>query len=381
MIIGRELFVESLSYFTVTINKKRPQRGMLNMNTAIANTITAAGSKAQYDACAKRLIGQKIILAHILVRTVDEFKGMKPEEVVLLIEGAPQIGTVPVNPGMTNMQNTDNSNTDASQNITDTIDASDISRLTNTQVGGLNTEDSEINEGTIRFDIIFYVRMRDGLAQMIINVEIQKDQPKDYHLLNRSIYYVSRMVSSQKNRDFEHSNYDDLKPVFSIWICLNMDENSLTRYYLSNENILGTPHWKGKQDLLNIVLIGITREVLQQDDKYELHRLLGTLLSDKLSINTKFEIMKNEYHIPLNDDFRKDVNIMCNLGEGIEERAIRETTERVTKEVTKSVIKEMTEQFILSMYKKGYSLEQISDIIDKSTTEIEEIVNTAVLSV
>ena len=116
--------------------------------------------------------------------------------------------------------------------ITDAIDASDISRSTNTRVGGLNTEDSEINEGTIRFDIIFYVRMKDGLAQMIINIEIQKDQPKDYHLLNRSIYYVSRMISSQKDRDFEHSNYDDLKHVFSIWICLNMDENSLTRYYL-----------------------------------------------------------------------------------------------------------------------------------------------------
>lgn len=181
------------------------------------------------------------------------------------------------------------------------------------------------------------------------------------------------MISSQKDRDFEHSNYDDLKHVFSIWICLNMDENSLTRYYLSSENILGNPQWKGKQDLLNIVLIGITREIPKQDEKYELHRLLGTLLSDKLAINTKFEIMKSEYHIPLNDDFRRDVNIMCNLGEGIEERAIRETTERVTNE--------MTQQFIISMYKKGYSLEQISDIIDKSTSEIEEIVNTAVLSV
>ena len=369
--------MESLSGFTVTINKKRTQRGMLNMNTAIVNTITAAGSKAQYDACAKRLIGQKIILSHILVRTVEEFKGMKPEEVVLLIEGDPQIGTVPVSPCMTNRQNTNNSNTDVNQNITDVINASDISIPTNTRVGGLNTEDSEINEGTIRFDIIFYVRMKDGLAQMIINVEIQKDQPKDYHLLNRSIYYVSRMISSQKDRDFEHSNYDDLKHVFSIWICLNMDANSLTRYYLSSENILGNPKWKGKQDLPNIVLIGITREIPKQDEKYELHRLLGTLLSDKLAINTKFEIMKSEYHIPLNDDFRRDVNIMCNLGEGIEERAIRETTERVTKEVTK----EMTEQFILNMYKKGYSLEQISDIMNKSTTEIEEIVNVAILPV
>lgn len=50
----------------------------------------------------------------------------------------------------------------------------------------------------IRFDIIFYVRMKDGLAQVIINIEIQKDEPTQYFLLNRAIFYVSRMVSSQK---------------------------------------------------------------------------------------------------------------------------------------------------------------------------------------
>ena len=132
------------------------------------------------------------ILAHILVRTVDEFKGMQPEEAVAYIEGEPLIGIVPVNPGMTN---------------TGRIKERTI--LTES-IKGLNTEDSEINEGTIRFDIIFYVWMKDGLAQMIINIEIQKDQPADYHLLNRSIYYVSRMISSQKGRDFVKSKYNGL---------------------------------------------------------------------------------------------------------------------------------------------------------------------------
>ena len=34
-----------------------------------------------------------------------------------------------------------------------------------------STESSEIDEGKVCFDIIFYVRMRDGLAKMIINLE------------------------------------------------------------------------------------------------------------------------------------------------------------------------------------------------------------------
>ena len=50
---------------------------------------------------------QKNILAHILVKTVDEFKEMKPEDAVMYIEGEPKIGIVPVEPGLTNTEKTD----------------------------------------------------------------------------------------------------------------------------------------------------------------------------------------------------------------------------------------------------------------------------------
>ena len=47
----------------------------------------------------------------------------------------------------------------------------------------------EINEGLARFDIVFYVRTKDGLSQIIINVEAQKDEPGEYEILNRAISY------------------------------------------------------------------------------------------------------------------------------------------------------------------------------------------------
>ena len=160
------------------------------MNTEITNAVNAAGDKAQYDARVKRILAQKNILAHILVKTVDEFKGMKPEDVVTYIEGEPKVGIVPVEPGLTNVEK---------------IDA------TGQRIVGLNTENAEINEGLVRFDIIFYVRMKNGLSQIIVNVEAQKDEPDKYKLLNRAIFYVSRLVSSQKERDFVNTNYDDIK--------------------------------------------------------------------------------------------------------------------------------------------------------------------------
>ena len=59
----------------------------------------------------------------------------------------------------------------------------------------------------------------------------------------------------------------------------------------------------------------------------------------------------------------KEVYTMCNLSQGI--------VDRVTAEVTaKNLI-----DFIIKMHQKGYTLEQISEIAEKSVPEIEEIID------
>ena len=303
------------------------------MNTEIANAVNAAGDKAQYDTRVKRLLAQKSILAHILVKTVDEFKGMKPEDVVKYIEGEPSISVVPVEPGLANMEKPDA----AGQRIV-----------------GLNTENAEINEGLVRFDIIFYVRMKNGLSQIIVNIEAQKDEPTEYKILNRAIFYVSRLISSQKERDFVNTNYDDIKQVFSIWICMNMDDNSLSHIHLTKDEMLKPCNWKGNLDLLNIVLIGITNEIPKHDEKYEMHRLIGALLSSELKEQEKLDIIEHEYNIPISQEFREDVSIMCNLSQGIEDKAIA--------------------KIVMNMYKIGYTPNQIADAVGVSVDEVEAII-------
>lgn len=309
------------------------------MNTEIANAVNAAGDKAQYDTRVKRLLAQKSILAHILVKTVDEFKGMKPEDVVKYIEGEPSISVVPVELGLANMEKTD---------------------ATGQCIVGLNTENAEINEGLVRFDIIFYVRMpsivgrKNGLSQIIVNIEAQKDEPTEYKILNRAIFYVSRLISSQKERDFVNTNYDDIKQVFSIWICMNMDDNSLSHIHLTKDEMLKPCNWKGNLDLLNIVLIGITNEIPEHDEKYEMHRLIGALLSSELKEQEKLDIIEHEYNIPISQEFREDVSIMCNLSQGIEDKAIA--------------------KIVMNMYKIGYTPNQIADAVGVSVDEVEAII-------
>ncbi len=210
----------------------------------------------------------------------------------------------------------------------------------------------------IRFDIIFYVRMKDGVSQVIVNLEAQKDNPTSYYLLNRAVFYVSRLISSQKERDFVKTNYNDIKRVFSIWVCMNMDENSMDYVHLTDDKLLGSYPWKGGLDLLNIVLIGIANELPEHDDKYELHRLLSTLLSMELSVDEKLGIMEKEYSIPLDDRIREDVSEMCNLSQGIREKGGTEREEKI----------------ILNMHRKGYTSEQIAEIVEKSISEVEGVI-------
>ena len=167
------------------------------------------------------------------MKTVDEFKGMKPEDVVKYIEGEPSISVVPVEPGLANMEKTD---------------------ATGQRIVGLNTENAEINEGLVR--------------------------------------------------------------------------------------------------------IGITNEIPEHDEKYEMHRLIGALLSSEFKEQEKLDIIEHEYNIPISQEFREDVRIMCNLSTGIEERATEKTSEK----------------FILNMYKKGYTLDQIADVAETGVDEVEAII-------
>ena len=322
------------------------------MNTELKNAVLATDRDAQYDNSAKRLIAPKIILARILIKTVEKFKGMDPLEVAALIEGIPYISTVPVEPGLTNAVHFQNGK----------------------RIVGFNTENQEVNEGLVRFDIVFYVRMKDGLSQIIINVEAQKDEPGEYEILNRAVFYVSRLISSQKEKDFENSSYDDIKCVYSIWICMNMEENTMSHIHLTKEDMIGSYEWKGNLDLLNIIMIGLAKELPEHDETYELHRLLGALLSRELTVDEKLDIIGNEYDIPLEENFRKDMSTMCNLSQGVKEEGIAIGRREGLEEGRREGYAEGEAGLIVTMYKNGLLPEQIASATDKTVEEIKAII-------
>ena len=150
----------------------------------------------------------------------------------------------------------------------------------------------------------------------------------------------------------------DIKRVYSIWICMNMPENSLEHIHLVKDSIIKSHEWEGKMDLVNIIMIGLAEELPQHEEQYELHRLLGALLSQDLSASEKIDMIGNEYAIPVEKEFREDISIMCNLSQ-----KIKETGAEMGKR-----------EMILKMHNKGYTAAQIADIAEMEEKQIKDII-------
>ena len=80
-------------------------------------------------------------------------------------------------------------------------------------------------------------------------------------------------------------------------------------------------------------------------------------------------MMNMQSKIPLTEKERRDVKLMCNLSEGIEEKALE-------KGRTEGREEEKAE-FILNMHREGFSLEQIARVARMEIEEIKTIIKEA----
>ena len=98
-----------------------------------------------------------------------------------------------------------------------------------------------------------------------------------------------------------------------------------------------------------------------------------------MTAEQKLKLMKQEYNIPVDRrSIRKEVKIMCNLSEGVEEMGYAKG-EAAGKVIGRSEGRlegrsEERADIILKMHKKGYSLEQIMDVTEMSEAEIKAII-------
>lgn len=270
----------------------------MTTQTHLSNTIDAVDpAKERYDENVKALLADIQILARILKYTVAEVQGLELDEIMACIDPESiEIGTVPVSPGLTNAK-----------------------RVESTQ-----TEDSVPNEGYITFDIRFALTSRKKSVKIIINIEAQKSIEAGklgYHLENRITYYMARLISSQKETEFFHSDYDELKKIYSIWICMEGTKDSIRKIMLLTENVFGESQGAMNFDKMNAAIIQLRKENSATESKNKLIAMLEDLLRNE-ERNTKKKKLTEKYGMQMNVELERRLAGMCNLSDIVEERGI-----------------------------------------------------------
>ena len=319
----------------------------MGKETYLAHTITQTDYEARYDRAAKKLLANKLVLAHILKDCVKEYQACSIMDIAQkYIEGEPEVGTTGVN--MDDINSPEQPDIKLETVVTQAAEVQTMNpqevnaqamsiQAMNTQVTkvqGMGNEDISQNEGTVYYDVRFNAIApstgeHDNI-RLIINAEAQNRFKPKYPLTKRAVYYGSRLISAQHGTVFTNSDYQKLRKVYSIWICVNPAKrfrNTITRYSLKPETIIGNAvEAPENYDLINIVMVCLGK--MEEWNDNNLIKFLGVLFQNELSAREKKDILERDFNIPMTETFESEVDDMCNLSQGVAEEAMQKGIEK-----------------------------------------------------
>ena len=197
------------------------------------------------------------------------------------------------------------------------------------RVKGTVTEDNIPGEGIIYYDIRFTAYFKKKEMKILINIEAQKSTDSGklgYHLENRIIFYLARMISAQKQTEFFHSDFDNLKKVRSIWICMDSEEteDSIEEIGFDRKAVFGNKRNSYHTDLMKGIIVNIRSGVdssgkAVKKSQNVLIAMLEELVSRK-DVSEKKRILADEYGMTMTAELERRLQIMCNWSESIRER-------------------------------------------------------------
>lgn len=340
------------------LTAKRRKGSTMGKETYLAHTITQTDYEARYDRAAKKLLANKLVLAHILKDCVKEYQACSIMDIAQkYIEGEPEVGTTGVNMDDSNSPEQPDIKPETVATQSAEVQAMNIQAMNThsmkvqamneqamnehamsiqamntqvTKVQGMGNEDISQNEGTVYYDVRFNAiapsTEEHGNIRLIINAEAQNRFKPKYSLTKRAVYYGSRLISAQHGTVFTKSDYQKLRKVYSIWICVNPAKrfrNTITRYSLKPETIIGNAvEAPENYDLINIVMVCLGK--MEEWNDNNLIKFLGVLFQNELSAREKKDILERDFNIPMTETFESEVDDMCNLSQGVAEKAMQQ---------------------------------------------------------
>ncbi len=227
------------------------------------------------------------------------------------------------------------------------------------RVNEISTEDNIPCEGKIFYDIRFTAYHKETEMKFLINLEAQKSSDPSklgYHLENRIIFYLSRMISAQKQTEFFHSDYDNLKKVRSIWICLDNEEDgdAIEEISLERKTVFGNRKSGYNTDMMKGIIVNVRSRNNSKTSKNVLISMLENLFA-QTNVEEKKRILTEEYGMIMTTDLEGRIQTMCNLSENIVEQSVKKERLNALERMIKA---NFTKEQIISC---GYTEEEFAE--------------------
>ncbi len=144
---------------------------------------------------------------------------------------------------------------------------------------------------------------------------------------------------------------------------------TITEYSLTVKQHVGKV--KGKEeyyDLINAVMICLGKN--DDETEYELLKLLDVLLSSEKKADEKKEILENKFQIPMTEKLEEEVEYMCNLSDGVEQKGIEKGIEIGIEQGKLTTLKDLVYDNVLSVEeaarRMNITVEEFQEIIRNS---------------
>ena len=188
-----------------------------------------------------------------------------------------------------------------------------------------------VEDGNVKYDIRFDSLLPENAGKhmrVLINIEGQRDSGSlPYDIVTRGIYYACNMVSSEYGTIFDHSHYEKLEKVYSIWISMSPNKNekgSILRYKITEENHSSDYH-KDREDYdkLEVIILNlgpIDDAAYINYNERKIARAFTDIFSGDGNRDRAIEEMENEFGVEFPRTAKEAIKTMCNWNEVFEER-------------------------------------------------------------
>ena len=299
--------------------------------TELAKTV--AGGDMRGDSDAKRLFQINEIAACFLKSCVEEFKQLPIQDIVSgwIAKADRRLGTEPVMPDIP------------------------------PRIPVIGSEDNSRTDGTVYFDFRTEIPLPNApptAPLLVMDMELQNDYKKNLALHKRSVYYDSRLISSQPGRLTSGKViYQRLCRTCGFWIFPNAPKrlaNHVRHTRLVEENVVGTaPLSDGEDEACKLIDIWkfYLHDGIPPSKEDTILWLLYVLLTRTMPCEEKFNILVNDFDFKLTEE----VESMCTFTELIQRETRIKTIREGKRKWKREGIEEGKREGIEESHLKFYS--------------------------